>query len=268
MRFQPIFGRMVSKMGRYVMAGNVRMYYEEHGEGEPLLLMHGGASTIEIFSRLTPELANRYKVILPERRGHGRTADVEGPISYDLMAKDTIAFMEATGIISAHLVGYSDGANVGMLVAMSRPDLVKKFVSISGTFDVNGLTKEALAFLQSLTPETFEHNYAKLVETYKQTTPDGPEHFPIVLEKLKRMMLEEPKILPENLSRIAAPTLIMAGDRDMITLEHTIEMFRAIPAAQLCIVPGSSHGLVLEKPRVVSQAILDFLADEGRQTKT
>jgi len=178
---------MVSKMGRYVMAGNVRTYYEEHGEGEPLLLMHGGASTIEIFSRLTPELANHYKVILPERRGHGRTPDVEGPISYDLMAQDTIAFMEVAGIMSAHLVGYSDGANVGILVAMSRPDLVKKLVSISGNFDVNGLTKEALAFFQSATPETFEHHFAKLVERYKQTTPDGPEHFPIVFEKWKRM---------------------------------------------------------------------------------
>jgi len=255
---------MVSKMGRDVMAGNVRMYYEEHGEGEPLLLMHGGACTIEIFSGLTPELANRFRVILPERRGHGRTADVEGPISYDLMAQDTIAFMEAASIISAHLVGYSDGANVGMLVAMSRPDLVKKFVSISGNFDVNGLTKEGLAFLQSATAETFEHHptLAKLVEMYKQTTPDGPEHFPIVFEKLKRMMLEEPKIPPQNLSRITAPTLVISGDRDMITLEHTIELFRAIPKAQLCIVPSSSHGLVLEKPGLVAQAILDFLADE------
>jgi len=253
-------------MGRYVMAGNVRTYYEEHGEGEPLLLMHGGACTIEIFSELTPELANRYKVILPERRGHGRTADIEGPISYDLMAQDTIAFMEAAGITSAHLVGYSDGAVVGILVAMARPDLVKKLVSISGNFDVNGLTKEALAFLQSATPETFEHapTLAKLVEMYKQTTPDGSEHWSIVFEKLKRMMLEEPKIPPQNLSRITAPTLIMAGDRDMITLEHTIELFRAIPKAQLCIVPGSSHGLVLEKPRLVAQAILDFLADEKR----
>jgi pimeloyl-ACP methyl ester carboxylesterase len=243
------------------MAGSVRMYYEEHGEGEPLLLMHGGCCTVETFSGLTPELANRYRVILPERRGHGRTADVGGPISYDLMAQDTIAFMEATDISSAHLVGYSDGACVGILVAMSRPDLVKKFVSISGCFDVNGETKEWMTFAQSATPETIEHHptLAKLVEMYKQTTPDGPGHFPIVFEKIRRMWLEEPKIPPQNLSRITAPTLIMAGDRDVITLEHTIEMFRAIPKAQLCVVPGSSHGLVSEKPRVVVQAIMDFL---------
>lgn len=243
------------------MAGSVRMYYEEHGEGESLLLMHGGACAIEIFSGFTPKLADRFKVILPEQRGHGRTADVEGIISYDLMAQDTIAFMEAAGIISAHFVGYSDGAVVGMLVAMSRPDLVKKFVSISGGFDVNGMTKEALAYFQSLTPETFPR---LLVEMYKQTTPDGPEHFPIVFEKLKRLWLEEPRIPPQNLSRIAAPTLVISGDQDVIALEHTIELFRAIPKAQLCIVPGSSHGLVLEKPGLVAQVILDFLADEKR----
>jgi pimeloyl-ACP methyl ester carboxylesterase len=86
-----------------------------------------------------------------------------------------------------------------------------------------------------------------------------------VFEKIKRMWLEEPKIPPQNLSKITAPTLIMAGDRDLITLEHTLELFRAIPKAQLCIVPGSSHGLVVEKPRVVARAVLDFLADEGRR---
>jgi len=241
------------------------MYYEEHGEGEPLLLMRGGGVTIETFSELTPKLANRYKVILPERRGHGRTADVDGPISYDLMAQDTIAFMEATGIMSAHLVGYSDGANTGMLVAISRPDLVRKFVSISGNFDVNGISKEVLAFLQSATAETFEQQPAvtKYVEMYKQTTPDGYEHFPVVFEKLKRMWLEEPKIPHQNLSRITAPTLVISGDRDIITLEHTVELFRAIPKAQLCIVPGSSHALVLEKPHLVAQTILDFLANEN-----
>jgi pimeloyl-ACP methyl ester carboxylesterase len=173
---------MVSEMGQYVMAGNVRMYYEEHGEGEPLLLMHGGACTIETFYGLTPELANRYKVILPERRGHGRTADFPGPISYDLIAQDTIAFLEATGITSAHLVGYSDGADVGMLVAMSRPDLARKFVSVSGNFDVNGMTKESIAFLQSATPETFEHhqllaNWSRCTSKRRRMVPNTSQSY-------------------------------------------------------------------------------------------
>lgn len=262
---------MVSKMGRYVIAGSVRMYCEEHGEGEPLLLMHAGTATIESFSPtwagdFLPELAKRYRVILPERRGHGRTADVEGPISYDLMTQDTIAFMDALGIASAHLVGYSDGAIVGMLVAISRPDLVKKFVNIGGNFDSDGLTEEARTFLSMATLERFESHprLSKLGELYKETSPDGPEHFAVVLEKIRRMWREEPRISPQDLGRIKAPTLVIIGDRDMVTLEHAIEMFRAIRNAQLCIVPGASHGLVWEKPSLVTQVILDFLASERR----
>src|SRR3970040_587953 len=110
----------VSGDGPYVDAGGVSTYYESHGEGEPLLLLHGGLCTIETFFGQTPELAKRFCVILPERRGDGRPADVDGPITYDAMAADTIAFMGALGIENAHLVGYSDGAIVGMLVAMRR----------------------------------------------------------------------------------------------------------------------------------------------------
>ena len=140
--------------GQYVTANGVKTYYEVHGEGEPLLLLHGGAvPAIESFALQTPELAKHFKVILPERRGHGRTADVDGPITYDLMAQDTIAFMEALAIKSAHLVGWSDGANVGMLVAISRPDLVKKLVSISGNFHVDGLTQQFKTFVERVTPD-------------------------------------------------------------------------------------------------------------------
>ena len=156
--------------GSYVDAGGVRTYYEAHGEGEPLLLMHGGLCTIETFFGQTPELAKRYRVILPERRGHGRTADVDGPITYEAMAADTIAFMEALGIESAHLVGYSDGANVGMLVAMARPELVRRLVSISGNFDCDGLTDEGRAFIETSQPEPF---VPMLVDMYKKASPDG-----------------------------------------------------------------------------------------------
>ena len=224
--------------------------------------MHGGGATVEAYSRLVRELADRYRVILPEQRGHGRTADADGPFSYDVMAQDTIAFMKAAGMRSAHFVGHSDGAIVGMLVAMSRPDLVKKFVSIGGNFDVDGYTEEELAFIHTASPEKLRQNpsFANVVETYRQVTPDGPEHFPIVYEKLIRMWRKEPKISPQNLSRIVAPTLVMAGDRDIITLEHTIELFRAIPRARLCILPNSSHFVPIQEPRLVARAILDFLA--------
>src|SRR5437879_5994609 len=112
-----------ARTGAYVDAGGVRTYYAVEGEGEPLILLHGGGATLETFDGETSALASKYRVYLPERRGHGRTPDVEGPITYEIMAQDTIAFLEATGIASAHLVGWSDGALVGLLVALRRPDL-------------------------------------------------------------------------------------------------------------------------------------------------
>ena len=242
--------------GAYVDAGGVNTYYESHGEGEPLLLLHGGLCTIETFFGQTPELTKRYRVILPERRGHGRTADVDGPITYDAMAADTVAFMEAIGIESAHLVGYSDGAIVGMLVAIRRPDLVRKLVSISGNFDCDGLTDEGRAFFESMQPDMF---IPMLVDLYAKASPDGPEHWPVVFEKMRRMFLSEPKISTAQLGSIKAPTLVMAADRDLMTLEHTLALFQAIPNAQLCIVPGATHALLFEKPAVVNAAVLAFL---------
>lgn len=246
----------MSENGDYVDANGVRTYYEVHGEGEPLLLMHGGLCTIETFFGQTPELAKHCRVILPERRGHGRTADVEGPITYELMAADTIAFMEALGVESAHLVGYSDGANVGMLVAMSRPELVRKLVSISGNFDCAGYTEEGRAYVETMQPETF---VPMLSDLYKKTSPDGPEHWPVVFEKVRRMFLNEPKIAPAELAAIKVPTLVMAADRDMFTLEHTLALFRAVPNAKLCVLPGTTHALPFEKPAAVNAAVMEFL---------
>ena len=245
--------------GRYLIATGVNTYYEVRGEGEPLLLMHGGTDTIECFQEQTPALAKRFRVILPERRGHGRTADVEGPITYELMAQDTIAFMEALGIGAAHLVGWSDGANVGMVVAMSRPDMVRKLVSVGGNFTVDGLTDKFVSYVRQATAETY---FAPAVEMYKQLSPDGPEHWPVVFEKIMRMWLAEPQITPQQLASIQAPTLVMSGQDDIMTLEHTIELFRALPNGQLCVLPGASHFLMQEKPARVNQLIIDFLTTE------
>jgi pimeloyl-ACP methyl ester carboxylesterase len=106
--------------GEYVNAGGVHTYYEIYGEGEPLVLLHGGLATAESWAMQIPALSERHRVYVPERRGHGRTPDVAGPITYEIMAADTGAFLDAAGA-GAHLVGWSDGAMVGMLVALRRP---------------------------------------------------------------------------------------------------------------------------------------------------
>src|SRR4051794_33250491 len=139
--------------GKYVDAGGVHTYYEVAGAGEPLVLLHGGFCTVETFGAQTPALAGQYRVYVPERRGHGRTPDVEGPITYENMAQDTIAFMEALGISSAHLVGWSDGAIVGLLVALHRPDLVRKLVLIGQAVNHEGATPEVNRLMANFTQQ-------------------------------------------------------------------------------------------------------------------
>ncbi|MSQ41795.1 MAG: alpha/beta hydrolase [Dehalococcoidia bacterium] len=242
--------------GRTVRANGVDSYYEAHGAGAPLLLLHGGLETIESFAALVPALAERCRVLLPERRGHGRTPDGDGPLSYELMAADTIAFAEALGIASAHLAGYSDGANVAMLIAIARPQLVRRLVLISGNFDASGMTD---AFQAQLADATAERYAPALAAAYARLSPDGAGHFAVMFEKLRRLWLEQPHIAPVELARITAPTLVLCGDRDLVRLEHTLELFRAIPGARLAVVPGSSHGVIEDQPALVTRLLLNFL---------
>src|SRR5512133_2094025 len=125
-------------MGTYVQLGAIRTWYDERGEGEPLVLAHGGVSDARFFDKNIDALAERFHVYTPERRGHGHTPDVEGPITYQLMADDTIAFLDQVVREPADLVGHSDGAFVAMLVAMQRPELVNRLVMISGGYDKSG----------------------------------------------------------------------------------------------------------------------------------
>lgn len=245
----------------YVDVNGVHTYYETEGHGEPLLLLHGGACPIETWAAQRPPLAAKYAVYLPERRAHGRTADVDGPITYEIMADDTIAFMEALGITNAHVVGWSDGGDVGMIMAIRHPEMVRTLVSIGGNFNFAGLSDEFLAYARAMTPDTF---LAPLRALYESLSPDGPQHFRVVLDKLKAMWLNGPTLAPADLARIAAPTLILVGDADVPTWEHTIELYRSVPNAQLCVVPGASHAVLLEKPAVVNATLLDFLASPAR----
>jgi pimeloyl-ACP methyl ester carboxylesterase len=244
---------------RYVDAGGVHTYYEVVGDGDPLVLLHGGFATIDTWGAQTPALAERYRVYLPERRGHGRTPDVPGPTGYDVMAQDTIAFMDALGISAAHLVGWSDGGNVGLEVALTRPDLVRKLVLIGAAANFEGYTPALQAMASKMTPDIIP---SSMRQAYDALSPDGPAHFPVVFEKLTAVWKTEPHHPLGDLERLAAPTLVMLGDDDDVTIEHAAAMQRAIPDAQLAVVPGTDHALMFEKPEVVNRLILDFLAAE------
>jgi pimeloyl-ACP methyl ester carboxylesterase len=210
------------------------------------------------FGQQTPAFAERYRVIVPDRRAHGRTPDVDGPITYEVMADDTIAFMEALGTGPAHLVGWSDGGDVGLLVAIKRPDLVRRLVTIGSNFSADGLMHEAA---DTFKPDTPTSAVPIMRETWKTSAVD-PYRFETVLEKMQHCWFDY-AISTADLARIAAPTLVMVGDDDIARFEHTIELYDAIPDAQLAVVPGTSHLVPLEKPDLVNQLVLDFLALEG-----
>jgi len=224
--------------------------------------LHGGLGTVEDFASQTPELAKHFKVIAFERPGHGHTADTAEPFSFDTMGTYTADFIEALKLGPTNLVGWSDGAITALLTAISRPDLVKGLVCVSGLFNANSQSSEDLKWIRSLTPESFRKIMPTLVRRYDEISPDSPAHFPVVLEKTKRLWLNEPRIATKELAKISAPTMVMVGDRDSIPIEHTLELFRSIKGAQLCIIPGTTHFLMSEKPDMVDRAILEFLTAE------
>jgi len=238
-------------MADYVWLGDVRTWYDERGEGAPLVLIHPGGADARAWAPNLDALAARFHAFTPERRGHGRTPDVEGPITYALMAQDTIAFLERVVGGPAHLVGMSAGASVALLAALRRPELVRRIVLISGVFHRDGWNPEAID-PDAAPPEVLERGYAQL-------SPDGPEHYPIVAAKLTRMNWEEPTLAISDLNGVMSRTLVMLGDDDEVTLEHGIELYRGLPDAELAVVPGTSHGLLHEKPALCNAILVDFL---------
>jgi pimeloyl-ACP methyl ester carboxylesterase len=245
-------------MGCYIDAGGLRTYYEVHGVGAPLVLLHGGLATADSWAAQVPELARHYCVYLPERRGHGRTPDVDGPIGYATMATDTGAFLDELDLGGAHLVGWSDGAVVAALVAIARPELVDKLVLVGQYLRLDGQRPESRAALGAMMAdpggiEPFRALHAPL-------SPDGPDHFPVVFAKMLHLWWHEPDVPLADLARIAAPTLIMQGDDDVVRVEHSALLARTFADAQLAVIPGTSHALPLEKPELVNRLVLDFLA--------
>jgi pimeloyl-ACP methyl ester carboxylesterase len=249
-------------MGEYADLGGVRIWYEEQGVGEPLVLLNGGLCTNETWAPQIPALAGRFRVYALEHRGHGHTADVAGAHSYDDNAADAIGFLESVVGGPAHVVGFSDGGNVGLLMAIARPDLVRKLVTLGANYDTSGLIPETEEMLAAMTnPDSDE--MAMFRALYAASSPDGPEHWPVVLAKVMKMWEKEPHIPVSDLARIECPTLVLTGDDDMVTLEHSIELYRAIPKAELCVVPGASHLVAMEKAELVNGLIVDFLTKEG-----
>ncbi|MDF5754510.1 alpha/beta hydrolase [Spongiactinospora sp. TRM90649] len=236
-----------------VEVNGVPTWYASWGTGEPVVLMHGGFSDSRDFTGGPEVLAGRhgFRVLTPDRRGHGRTADVEGPITHELMAQDMIAFIERVAGGPVHLVGYSDGGTVALLVALRRPDLVRRLVLISASYSLDGLI---------IKPEPGGEMPPPVAAAYGEVSPDGIEHFPVVVAKrMAEVEAGEDPIGPAELGTIPCRTLVLSGDDDLVRLEHTIDIYRRIPDSELGVVPGTSHVLLAEKPELCTHLIVEFL---------
>ena len=247
-------------MGEYVNLPGVKTWYEVEGSGDPIVLLHGGLVSNELWEPQRAAFGADFQIFLPERRAHGRTPDVEGPLSLYDMADDTIDFLTTVVAKPAHLVGWSDGGNTALLVSIKRPDLVLKQVLVGANFLPATELEGGEELAEGLNPDN--PGLAEFRASYEALSPDGADHWPVFLEKLAEMWRKEPNVTAEEFGRITAPTLVVTGDDDMMPLEHTIQMYRAISNSELAVVPGSSHALMMEKPQLANQIILDFLKND------
>jgi pimeloyl-ACP methyl ester carboxylesterase len=221
-------------------------------KGETVLLLHGGmSSSASLLSTIGPHLKKKFRLAAFDRRGHGKSPDNNRPFHYAAMADETIAFVEYLGR-TVHLVGHSDGANVALLVALKRPDLVQRVVVVGANFHHRGLVPVEPMSVDSPGFQEWSEKYAAL-------SPDGIGHAEVVLKKTLRLFAREPRLYREELARIRRPVLVMAGDDDVAKLSHTCALFEAIPEAQLAIIPGASHGVLKEQTALCSSMIERFL---------
>jgi pimeloyl-ACP methyl ester carboxylesterase len=219
-------------MATYVQLGAVRTWYDERGEGDPLVLLHGGQVRRAVL-RAEPARAGRaLPPLRPQRRGHGHTPDVEGPTTYQLMTDDTIAFLEAVVGQPADLVGHSDGAFVAMLVAMQRPELVKRLVMVSGGFDKSGEAVPDAGW-------NLDQQAEFLGPADGEVSPDGVDHFKVVAAKVAEVAAVEPSLQASELAEVTCRSLVAFADDDLVALTHAVETFEALADAELAVVPGT-----------------------------
>ena len=240
----------------YAEINGLHMYYETHGEGPPLLILHGGTSTIEWRRPMWPVFA-AFQVIAPEQMGHGRTADApERLFHYHDMAEDTVELLRRLKIESVRIIGGSDGGNVGLDIAIHHPGLVSKLVVSGSNFSVAAYSADDWEELMTTSPDDW---FPPFRETYDRLSPDGASYWPVVFERMRRMWMVEPHFTAGQLAGIKAQTLVIAGDQDQIEPEHTVALFRSIPHAQLCVVPNEGHGVLPE------ETVLTFLTEPNAE---
>ena len=224
--------------GRYANVNGLKMYYEVHGNGFPLVLIHGGGSTIgTTFGRILPTLAKTHKVIAVELQAHGHTADIDRPLSFEQDADDVAELLKQLRLSKADIFGFSNGASTTLELAIRHPELVNKIVVASTFYKKDGAYPW---FWEGMKHPTFEQMPQPLKDAYLKINPDTNALYTMYKRDVARMQ-SFPEIKEEDLKAIKAPALIICGDNDVATPEHVVEMYRKLQHAKLVILPGG-HG--------------------------
>jgi len=257
-------------VGARVAVNGMQMYYEISGHGEPLIVLHGAYMNIPAMGAIIPRLAETHRVYALEFQGHGRTTDIDRPITYPDLADDVAAFMDAVGLEQADVFGYSMGAAAGLQLVIRHPQRVRKLVAASVAYDAAGWQPAFTAFIPQMTVEMlvampFAADYRKLA-----ADPDG---FPALAAKLIALE-KEPMAWEADVRAITTPVLIITGDADVATLEHSVAMFRLLggggmgdmgqplPASRLAVLPATSHTAVITQVDLLHGFIEPFLKGE------
>ena len=260
----------------YAQVNGIKMYYEIHGAGKPLVLLHGAFNTINTaFGQIIPALSKTRQVIAVELQGHGRTQDIDRPFSFESMADDVAALLKFLKTDSADIFGYSMGGGVAQQVAIRHPALVRRLIITSSVYKYEGWSPETRAILPMLTPEMFEPTPIK--QEYDKLAPD-PKHWKEFINKMKKFVTTTYDFGADKIKAIKSPTLIIIGDGDGVLPEHAVEMYRLrggsymvdfgpMHTAQLAILPGSSHISVMMQTDWLVSMVVPFLDASLQQTK-
>lgn len=227
--------------GHYQLANGVKLYYETYGQGEPLLLLHGNGESINSFRYQIPELARHYQVIALDTRDHGRSAATKGVLTYDIFAQDVVALLDALRLPAAHVLGWSDGGNTGLSLALHHPARVKSLITMGANLFADSTALDG-----------------RLLRYVQQASHRGPQR----ARRLNALMADYPRMQPAELASLRVPVLVLAGEKDVIKTAHTQLIAASIPGAQVRILPGLTHYAPQEDPVGFNNVVLEFL---GRQ---
>lgn len=254
-------------VGKYIPIDDVKLYYEVYGEGQPLILLHGNGSSIGSFSNQIPALSSKYKVYAIDSRAHGRSSDSTKELSYKLMADDIASFIKTLSLSNVNIIGWSDGGNIGIELAFAYPELVNKVVTIGANYNHENFLAEVDRFeMEKDDPLIVKTaDWVRLNHNSLERLSSTPAKLPIIRKKLAKLMEKYPNFTADSLKKIQTPFLVIASDHDIITIDHSVSLYKHLPNAYLFIVPNASHLSLAEFPNLINGEIIRFLDNPYRR---